>query len=222
MGTYQIGGKTFRTKQEIVQRVRGILDRTPVGATLEQGEFAFMLDLLQRHRRAAQKIGGGVRAIRADLNTHWKPYKMFTLIRADGTETDFSYRACVYPTSADADFRKACRHAVVEDVLEFKRSAFDAQANEYNEIRCAVSGVMVAWDEAHVDHAPPWTFKAIVDAFVDELAIDVSAVQLAGRADNEFQRRFVDAELAARFRRFHNARARLRIVTQATNLERCR
>lgn len=222
MSTYGIGGMTFHIKQQIVEHVRGILDRTPIGATLEPGDFAFMLDLLRRHRWAARKIGIGVRAIRVDLNTHWKPYKMFTLVRTDGTETDFSYRACIYPTSADADFREACRHAVVNDVLAFKRKAFESEANEFDEIRCAVSGELVAWDEAHVDHAPPWTFKRIVEAFIHDLGVDVPGVPLAGSEDNEFQHRFVDAGFAERFRRFHNERAHLRVVTKAANLERCR
>lgn len=222
MATYQIGGVTFRSKHEIVQHARGILHRTPIGEMLDPIAFAFMLELLQRHRWAAQKIGVGVRAMRVDLNTHWKPYKMFTVIRADGSETDFSYRACIYPTSADADFRKACRHAIVEDVLAFKQAAFEAHANEFNEIRCAVSGELVAWDEAHVDHAPPWTFRAIADAFIRGSDIDVSVVSLAGSADNECQHRFADMKLAERFRSFHNERACLRVVTKAVNLERCR
>lgn len=222
MATYEIGGVTFRAKQQIVQHVRGILDRTLIGAMLDPIEFAFMLDLLQRHPWAARKIGVGVRAMRVDLNTHWKPYRMFTLIRTDGSETDFSYRACIYPTSADADLRKACRHAVVEDVLAFKRKAFEAHANEFNEVCCAASGELVAWNEAHVDHAPPWTFRAIVDAFIRSANIDVSAAPLAGSEDNECQRRFADPDLAERFRKFHNERACLRVVTKAANLERCR
>lgn len=222
MKTYPVGGMTFRTKQQIVEHVRAILDRTPIGATLERDDYTFMLDLLQRHRWAAQKIGSGAHAIRVDLNTHWKPRKMFTLIRVDGSETDFSYRAYIYPASAEADFREACRQAVVEDVLEFKRKAFDAHANAFNEICCAISGDLVAWNEAHVDHAPPWTFQAIVEAFVCDQGADVANAPLAGHEDNEFQHRFVDAGLAERFRNFHNERARLRVVTRSANLERRR
>lgn len=222
MVMHQIGGMTFRTKQEIVQHVRRILDGTPIGAMLGPLELAFMLDLLQRHRRAAQKIGAGVRAMRVDLNTHWKPYKMFTLIRTDSSETDFSYRACIFPTSAEADFLRACRHAIVEDVLAFKRKAFETHANEFNEVCCAISGELVAWEEAHVDHAPPWTFRAVVEAFIQDQGIDVYAVPLAGGEDNECQHRFAETDIVERFRRFHNGRACLRVVTKAANLERCR
>lgn len=212
----------FRTKREIVAHVCGILERTPIGESLEPGKFAFMLALLKRHPKTEQKIGCGVRSIRVDLNTHWKPFRMFTVVRTDASETDFSYRACIYPTSADADFRQACRCAIVEDVLDFKRKTFDTQGNEFNEVRCAVSGELVAWEEAHVDHAPPWTFRAVVEAFIQDQGIDVYAVPLAGGEDNECQHRFAETDIVERFRRFHNGRACLRVVTKAANLERCR
>lgn len=216
---YQIDGVSFRTKREIVGHVRAILNRVPIGESLGPDDFRFMLALLHRHPWAAQKIGVGVQAIRVDLNSQWTPCKMFTLVRTDGSETDFSYRACIYPPSHEADFREACRQVVLDDILAFKRTVFDAEANECNEVSCAATGMLVGWNEAHIDHAPPWTFKAIVDAFIDETGVDVGAVHLTGSADNECQQRFADSELTERFRTFHNARARLRVVTKAANLE---
>jgi hypothetical protein len=220
MGKYRISAEVFRTKREIVAHVRGILARTQIGSELAPADRGFMLSLLQRHPSASRKIGPGIRAIRVDLNTHWAPQKAFVLVRIDGSETDFSYYSCIYPSAHDAKFCEACRQAVVADVLAFKKRFFETAADEFNEVACAVTGERVSWNDAHVDHAPPWTFKTIVNAFVGEQGIDVAAVPLAGDGDNEWQSTFADPAMSDRFRHFHNERARLRLVTRTVNLRR--
>jgi len=217
---YRIGSETFATKRAIIDRAKGILAHTDFGGELTGDDLAFMLALLQRHPKAERKIGPGVRAIRVELNTHWTPRKAFVLVRVDSSETDFSFYSCVSKRPARADFNAACRTSVVEDVLAFKQWVFDAGADAENKVACAITGERVGWDEAHVDHAPPWTFKAIVDSFASEIEVDAARVPLTGDGDNECRSAFADAEMAERFRRFHNERARLRVVTNAANLSR--
>ena len=123
---YQVGRRSFRSKREIESHVRLIFQRTPVGCVLNGDDLQFLRELINRHPYAAQKIGPGIEAIRVDLNTYWTPRKMFTLVRVDGSETDVSYRVCLYPPSKQQDFAKACRHAVIDDILEFKQHTFNA------------------------------------------------------------------------------------------------
>ena len=218
MARYEIDGIPFSTKKQIEQHVRAILDRTDVGSELQGDDLAFVLALLQHHHRAKQKLGAGVVAIRVDLNTEWKAWKMFTLVRCDGSETDFSYRACIYPRSKHQDFQEACREAVVPDVLQFKRHYYVEHADEFNRVRCPVTHKAVGWDEAHIDHDLPWPFREIVKAYCIERGIQIDTVELAGDDDGECQSRFRDAAMVADFRDFHRQRARLRVVSQEANL----
>lgn len=218
MAKYLIHNMEFRTKKDIERHVRSIIEQHDVGSLLGDDESVFLLDLLQRHHRAAQKIGIGIASIRVDLNTEWKPTKMFTLIRRDGSETDFSYRACIYPRNKTQDFQEACRQAVIADVLQFKRDYYLRQADAFNRVQCVVSRKFIDWNQAHVDHDQPWPFREIVKAYRIERNIDIDAVDLIGDEDGESQYRFRDAAIVADFQEFHRQRARLRVIGREANL----
>lgn len=218
MAKYCIAGIPFATKLQVERHVQAILRRTPVGTLLEGDDLAFMLALLKQHRHASQKLGVGAAGIRVDLNEHWKAWKMFTVVRVDGTETDFSYRACIYPPSRKQDFFDACRQAVVPDILKFKTDYFRDHADVMQRVRCPVTDQLIAWDEAHVDHDSPWPFRDIAEAFLGERAITVDDVELDGGEDGQFQHSFRDSAVATAFRQFHIERACLRVVSKEANL----
>jgi len=180
--------------------------------------MAFMRALLARHPRAAEKIGLGVRAIRVDANSVWGGSPMLTIVRTDGTTTDFSYMKCICTPSARGRLQAACRRAVVEDVLAFKREYFRCHADEANRVLCPLSGKRLGWTEVHVDHAPPWAFRRIVDAFVERHDMQPSAVAILGAADGQVEPRLADRELADQFRCFHASVAHLRVVAVTENL----
>lgn len=215
---YEFNGSSFRTKKQIEQHMRAILERTEVGSELQGDDLAFVEALLQHHHRAKQKLGAGIAAIRVDLNTEWKAWKMLTLVRCDGSETDFSYRACIYPRNKLQEFQEACRQAVVPDILEFKRQYYADHADEFNQIRCPVTNQIVGWDESHIDHDLPWPFREIVKAYCIERGAQIETIDLDGDEDGACQYQFRDAAIRDDFREFHGQRAQLRVLSKEANL----
>lgn len=88
-----LGPITFPNREDARYAIRQLLGRTAVGSmvTTDTRDGQLLLALVQRHARAAEKIGCGVsyfttaRTMRADnMST-----KHFVLHRLDGSSTDF-------------------------------------------------------------------------------------------------------------------------------------
>jgi hypothetical protein len=78
----------------------------------------------------------------------------------------------------------------------------------------------ISWPQAHVDHAPPWEFAKLADAFLgycEREGIDLSTER---RETPNTARVSVlsDPATAEMWREFHSALATLRVVSAAENL----
>lgn len=204
------------TKHDVVSRARRILHSTPPGKALEPGDFQFMLELLLRHPRAEEKIGVGVRAIRIEPDGIWGGV-MFVAERLDGSVTDFSYRKCLRAPTRYGEVSAACRQAVAEDVIAFKREYFARHADEAGQVTCPLTGKLLGWLEAHVDHAPPWPFRRIVESFFGSLPLSLDEVRIVEGGLGESPRRLADTEVSALFRDFHSRVAVLRVIAATEN-----
>lgn len=206
-GPIEIGGVAFASKAAAQRHIRGIVNDAPIGP-LSGEAFEFVLALLQRHSRAETKIGCGVASISVRAV---QPYgtRCFWITRHDGTETDFSWHECLSPSSQEDKFLRACRNTVRPQVAAAKASPPE---------RCPITGEELGPDNLHVDHAEPWTFEAIVDAFVRERGLNIETLDLDGDEDGEVVQRFADAALATDFAEFHEKRANLRCVSVRANL----
>ncbi len=200
-----------------VGRARRILHTTPPGKALEPGDFQFMIELLLRHPRAEEKFGVGVRAIRIEPDGIWGGV-MFVAERLDGSVTDFSYRKCLRAPTRRGEVSAACRHAVAADVIVFKREYFARHADDAGQVACPLTGRLLGWLEAHVDHAPPWPFRRIVESFFRSLPISLDEVRIVEGGLGGVPRRLADTELIERFRRFHSRVAVLRMIAATENL----
>lgn len=215
---YVVDGHCFTSQKQLVEHIRNIFRRHRPRSVLNGLDFAFVRALLERHPRAREKVGSGVRAVRVEWNPVWNNQPMFVLVRTDGTETDFSFWKCVRPRPWLADLHAACRTAVVEDILSFKREFFTRQANEAGQVPCPLTGRWLCWRDGHVDHMPPWTFRRIVRAFLKRERVEPASIQIDGFADGEMLKRFADSSLSERFRRFHKQFARLRVIDAREHL----
>ena len=77
---------------------------------------------------------------------------------------------------------------------------------------------MITIEEAHLDHMPPMTFQVIVESFLTANAIVPNQSMLTEMKDAQFSTIFTDKELERRFREYHHAIAKLRIVAAKANL----
>lgn len=208
----RVGLEVFATKAALTRRVRTILHGGVVGRTLDDEEHAFMLALLARHPDVEEKIGAGVASFY--IGTPLFRVRGFLLRRVDGTQTDFSFLHCITPRTNRADFVAACRRAIADQVV----AAREAQFGSDSQLLCPILGIHVTRESSHVDHAPPWTFDVIVDAFVTAEDLDPDRVGVGGFGDGETERVLTDVALLARWCEFHRARATLRVVSKKANL----
>jgi hypothetical protein len=215
-GPYLVGSEAFSTKKDAEAFVQSILNRNPLGQELLGDDLTFVLALLALHPKAAEKVGTGVAGIRVVQEATWGT-RHFELVRTDGSTTDFSFMKCLYPATKLQLFRQACRHAVADDIIEFRHRAFDT-ANDAGQLRCPVLDIPMTLQETHVDHEPPRTFDQLVQEFIQRERIEVDAVALTGLGDGELRKGLANSELEERWREFHRTNARLRVVSTKANL----
>lgn len=210
-----LGGRSFRTKTQLVAELRALLKASALGAPLPLAEQAMLADLLRRHPHHAEKVGAGIRhfEVREHYFRDTIRQRGFYVVRTDGSAVDFSFYMCLLPDSADLGqlaLTEACRAAVVAQVAARKAAHFAGSGSA----RCEETGALIAWDQAHVDHAGEWPFSRIVEAWI------------AGRGgppplqSDALQTVFADEGDAAEFVRFHDARAVLRVIDARLNIGR--
>jgi hypothetical protein len=137
-------------------------------------EEGWLLECLQRHPRAEEKLREGIIAFHIRPALYGR--RGFFIERPDHSFADFSIYKCFRASlsKSSSDFRQAAR---------------------------AAAGVKVQTGK-HLHHQEPWTFEAIVRAFLKEN--DLGAVEY-GRSGMGVT--FKDNALADRFKTFHDERA---------------
>lgn len=209
---YTIDGKQFATKAKLKGTIREILHSYQIGQELSPDDFSFMRSVLDMHPDSDIKIGCGVARMYVRQNAVYRRNREFWLQRLDDTETDFSFNECLKPTTPLKKFKIACRNAIREDVIAFRNQ------NLSQDSACPFTGQALTVQNVHVDHVPPITFDAIVDEFIQLYSIEPEEVNLTGVKDGEIGDNFSDSNLSELFRRFHNEKAQLRLVSPKANL----
>lgn len=211
--SFLIAGETFASKKALIERTRHILHGYPENVALHAGDQAFLLDLLQHHPDAEQKIGAGVVRFWVQVNPVYSNTRNFWLLRTDGTSTDFSFLECLSPSTPMQRFHRACRAAIAPDIMAFKARFFE----QHPQYVCPYTGEPLSLRHSHLDHAI--SFASLVAQFIAVRQIEVATVTIAGRVeDGTCLDRFVDHDLEQTWRAFHQSEARYLVVSPAANL----
>lgn len=215
----QIGELLFSSKAAALAHFQRMLHRYEPGDMVGDADARWLLWLLERHPNFEHKRGNGI----AGFSVTSAPYNTrgFLIIRTDGSSTDFSYRKCIdgAPMLLSAVVA-ALRAEVQEDVLQAKRHFFDVHGDAAGRVPCQLTGNPVAIDEAHADHAPPYTFAVLAATFLNARKLFADEALLTPPADNQFGRLLRDRGLAADWREFHHKHADLRIVCKDAHASR--
>ncbi|MEW5687799.1 MAG: DUF3223 domain-containing protein [Pseudomonadota bacterium] len=187
-----------------------------------------LLALLERYDATVSvgqtKLGAGVRAFQRRMNRGegWQTAG-FWVLRVDGTETDFSFPTAIAgkPKPQSAEFTDACRAAVAGDIKAAKARHFAEHADAEGRVACAISGLPLSEKDAHLDHAEP-SFGHLVVVFRAESGWETTIPDgiLTKPDDNQMTTTFVDDQVAEAFRKFHEARATLRVISAKENMSR--
>jgi hypothetical protein len=204
-GPVVIGTRRFGSRAAAQRDVQACINGARLGEPLASAQYELARALLEMHPQRDDKLARGCAAIVVVIAEGFTT-RCLAVVGDEGTAEEFSWRVALGIVPCTPSLAAACRTAVAETVARFRTESFAR-----GPVRCATSGAGVESETAHVDHAPPWTFAAIVDAFsaahpdlkpIHQGTMDVFATD-------------AEAEL---FRRFHDARAVLRIVHRRENL----
>lgn len=214
-----IGDLVFRTQKEATKFFKDMLNKYQDNETVNNGDHEILLNLIERHPEAEQKIGCGIkRFYRAptDMGT-----SCFWLEREDRTYTDFSYGSCVKARGKTLfqEFMEACRESVRDNLIATKNNYFSDNADEEGKVECEITGEKITEEESHLDHMKPLTFQVIVATFIEANNIIVNRNMLTESHDGQFQTAFVDQDIKDKFRNYHHRVAVLRVVKKGINLK---
>jgi hypothetical protein len=199
-----LGPFSFLSKTAAGQAVKALLHCNH-GKDLIGDDLLLAEAVLQAHPDAAKKLRNGYWGMRVDRDPVYKTWCLWLRDEEGGVE-DVSYRVALGLVPSEPTLQTAARHVLKEQMADFRRRAF---AN--GPVQCPVSSQLLREDEAHVDHAPPWTFDKIVRAYESEHG--TPALRHDGTRDG-----FCDPADAKRFQDFHDERAQLRVVHRSVNL----
>jgi hypothetical protein len=226
----EIGERSFRTQKAALDHFKELLHRYEDGqAITNPSDHADLVALIERYDPILEEVGeptkgcGQIRLFERRLNTGtgWSS-SGFWLIREDDSETDFSYIAAVkgQPGDRSKDFYGACREAVALDILLAKKRAFDEYSDSDGKVECELTGVMVSFDESHLDHAWPY-FSHLVSGFraARGWSKDIPDGTISPPADGQMTPVFIDDAVSTAFRNYHHSQAILRILSKTANLK---
>ena len=91
--SHTIGLHTFDTQAAAVAFIQEVLYRHPLLEPITGDDHAFLLDLLKKHPRAAEKAGAGVKHFTVENAKGGT--RCFYVTRVDDSRSDFSFMKCL-------------------------------------------------------------------------------------------------------------------------------
>jgi hypothetical protein len=214
----KIASRSFGSQKEATEFFRAMLRSYKPGDRVNDTDTLHLAALLERHSEYVQKVGCGLDHFSVVMTEHGTP--CFTLLRRDGTGTEFSYLHCITqrPPSRKQEVSSAFRWIVRLDLFKKRDEFFAEFADAAGCVPCAETGERIAKPEAHMDHRAPMTFEVIVLTFLAGRGMAYVDVPLTEGQDNQTTAEITDPVLREEFRRYHAKIALLDLVRNKVNL----
>jgi len=215
----EVADKKFKTKTTLTAYCKHVLNNAKLNTLLE-GEWFDVIDgVLRMHESYAEKTGGegysiGVR--KCFINGR---NRQFYILRADGSDTDFSYLKAMTAKSKTGYIKETLRAAIVEQTIDWKNNYFDEYADRLGYVICPETNLKVKKKDSHIDHYPK-QFDEIIKEWVDLYDVKSDEIVLKSNGDNSTAWEMEDQELLKTFIEFHKEQAEYRIVLNKVNLQR--
>lgn len=225
-----IGSRNFRTQSAALEHFKAMLHRYQDGQRIgDPDDHADLVALIERFDSILKAIGEPTKGAgqishferRLNTGTGWSTSGLW-VVRQDGTETDFSYIDAVKgkPKGLSQDFYNACRQAVALDLILAKKHAFAQYGDDQGRVECELTGKMVTFEDAHLDHAWPY-FSHMVSGFraARGWSKEIPERVISAPTDGQTTATFLDRAVADAFRAFHHDQAVLRVLSREANLQ---
>lgn len=200
-----LGNFIFSSKSAAQKAIREMMARNKDDVPLTGADLLLAEAVLATHPQVDYKRRHGCKGI-VIVKAKGYSTRCLAIVTEDDGKEEFSFTVAIGISPCTPVLGAAARNAVADSTRAFKAGIF---AND--EVRCAVNGTVLLWEDAHVDHAPPWTFDRIVQEFQKEFG----EVALKHEGNQDLFQTEADA---LRFREYHDARADLRVIHRRVNL----
>lgn len=209
---YIINSKPFTSQDAIKKHFQAVLRNAVLDQVLSGEVLEDCLELFARHPEWDQKRGCGIACVKVVESPIYGD-RCFWIYRTDGSDTDISYLTCVKSKGKTprAQFMAAARCAVVDQIIKFKRKAFNGRFV----VHCEITGKLVSEDNADVDHIFP--FARLVDRFITQYHIDIAAVEYVNKGDGDIVTCFSSDIIEQKWKAFHEKHAKLQITHREAN-----
>lgn len=216
-----IAGKTFKSKATLINYLKFVLNNQPVHTNLSGEWFNVVDGVLRLHESYKEKVGVGGYELFVQQCVVNPRNRNFMIRREDGSTTDFSYYKALTPDNKASEIKRALRHLVQDQSINFKNDYFENYADSKGRVLCASTGLKVTKKSSHVDHYP-LQFDEIVSSWFKLNNLKLDDVCLVPSFDNQRQPLLSDEQLIQSFYTYHSEVASYRVVLAAVNLQRKR
>lgn len=215
----EVAGKQFKTKTTLTNYCKFVLNNAELGLPLTGDWFDVIDGILRMHESYSEKTKGpgysiGVR--KCPINPR---NRQFFILRADGTDTDFSYMKAITPKKKSSYVKETLRAAIKDQVMEWKDNYFRENADRLGYVICPETKLKVKKKNSHIDHYPK-QFDEIVKEWIDMYKLNSEEIVLLSNGDNSTAWDMEDKSLLESFIRYHKEQATYRIVLDKVNLQR--
>ncbi|MEU0222446.1 DCL family protein [Streptomyces sp. NPDC006265] len=215
MAEFWIGHRRYRTKGDAQEAVQKVLYRYSVGSIVDQQEdHLLLLDLLNMHREAEDKIGPGVEAF-AIAPPPRGPYPCFEVVRVDGSRIDFSYKDCLKPKT----YRQQVLNVMRDEVKSTINTYFDSR-KQVGTLVSDLSGTTLTSSDTAVSYFGGPSFNDIAVEFADSVG-GWETIELTPSTEPGLGR-FRDRDLAEQWFTYHQEHAVLGLLSTKENQRRPR
>lgn len=217
-------GSKWPNKSAAKAHFRALRDRWDIGVVIDDPvDHEDLGALLERYDQVIStgpsKVGCGIHHFETRENvSHGGVTIGFWVIRADHSETDFSFIDAVdgQPRNPDAEFVEACREAVYERITAAKREFFQKFADEVGQVSCAVTEELISIAAARTDYIAKSLRDIAWDFRIREgWGLSVPKGVISPPADAQVSARFADMDAMIRFQTFHDHNAKMRVVSKS-------
>lgn len=197
------------TKEAKKQKCQQILNTYQPGQKISNEDYFFLMSIFEDHPQWEAKMGEGV----TDITIEKAIYNSmcFVIHRPDGTKTDISYTKCLNVPTHASELKKACRHAIMGEILKFRDENVI-----FGKSVCPITGDILTKENTHIDHYD-LTFAEIYSKWIECQNVKYLISKLNPTIDNNNETFFTDEGISRSFRIFHNQNTNLRAVTKYAN-----
>jgi len=176
-------------------------------------DLAFLLDILAHSVSGQARLNRGIVRILTKPNEKSASDRTFWAEFADGDQEALGFNSFICPPSLRVYNMGFLRRVIDDQIQDFRRQSF---AND-PVIPCSMTGILIAWPQADVDHCTPHTFESIAESFAIQENLLWEAqweVQPSPHRKGSWCTEFKDPSLTQRWKDFHRTHARLRILSK--------